>query len=289
MGGGACSFHPLVKCSCKECEVNENGFYPDMRCQGQQYHSAHPLKCEFHSLAYEIVCAERAKNANNVIDPELGKGHSNLPEATFSVLTKFRAKDTNLHQKHYQASTNLGLIQSNMTWLHKVKGPQYHWIVDLYSRLGLPVLSGIREMCQHDNEERMRRLERYRTETGKRKRVQRNINRAEEQELRKKYVKNCQIRHTYGEEEEDAGISVEGAIVIAENAISEGNDCQTVPDMSAQDITAAPANSIVTLGGKNCNGVVVPPTAGNLTKTAPKIPNMPQIPIIENSPANRDV
>ena len=51
-------------------------------------------------------------------------------------------------------------------------------------------------------------------------------------------MKNCQIRHTCGEEEEDA--------------ISEGNDCQTVPDMSAKDITAAPANSIVTLGGKNC-------------------------------------
>ena len=147
--GGACSFHPLVKCSCKECEVDENGFYPDMRCQGQRYHSAHPLKCEFHGLAYEIECAERAKNANNVIDPELGKGHSNLPQATFSVLTKFRAKDTNLHQKHYQASTNLGLIQANMTWLHKVKGPQYHWIVDLYSRLGLPVLSGIREMVSN--------------------------------------------------------------------------------------------------------------------------------------------
>ena len=38
--------------------------------------------------------------------------------------------------------------------------------------------------CQHDNEERMRRLERYRTETGKQKRVQRKINLAEEQELR---------------------------------------------------------------------------------------------------------
>ena len=38
--------------------------------------------------------------------------------------------------------------------------------------------------CQHDNEERMRRLERYRTETGKQNRVQRKINRAEAQELR---------------------------------------------------------------------------------------------------------
>ena len=147
--GGSCSFHPLVKCSCKECVEDENGFYPDMKCQGQPYCSAHPLKCQFHALAYEIECAERAKNAKSVIDPELGKGHSNLPEATFSVLTKFRAKDTNLHQKHYQASTNLGLFQSNMSWLFKEKGAQYHWIVDLYSRMGLPILSGIQEMVSY--------------------------------------------------------------------------------------------------------------------------------------------
>ena len=144
--GGSCSFHPLVKCTCKECIVDENGFYPEMKCQGQPYRSAHPLTCEFHALAYEIECAERAKKADEVIDPDMGKGHSNLPEATFSVLTKFRAKDTNLHQKHYQASTNLGLLQANMTWCFKVKGPQYHWIVELYSRMGLPILSGIQEM-----------------------------------------------------------------------------------------------------------------------------------------------
>ena len=76
----------------------------------------------------------------------LGKGHSNLPESTFSVLTKFRAKDVNLHQKHYYASTNLGLIQANMTWCFKRRGPYYRWIVDLYSRLGLPLLDGIQEM-----------------------------------------------------------------------------------------------------------------------------------------------
>ena len=55
-----------------------------MRSQGRQYHSAQPLKCEFHSLAYEIECAERAKNENNLIDPELGKGHSDLPEAALT-------------------------------------------------------------------------------------------------------------------------------------------------------------------------------------------------------------
>ena len=87
-----------------------------------------------------------ASDAEKVIDRGLGKGHSNLPESTFNVLTKFRAKDVNLHQKHYSASTNLGLIQANMTWCFKRKGPNYHWIIDLYSRLGLPLLDGIQEM-----------------------------------------------------------------------------------------------------------------------------------------------
>ena len=80
-------------------------------------------------------CAKRAKNAEKVIDPELGKGHSNLPELIFSVLTKFRAKDTNLHQKNYLASTNLGLLQANMTWCFKNKEPHYHWIIELYSKI----------------------------------------------------------------------------------------------------------------------------------------------------------
>ena len=117
-----------------------------LKCTGESYHAGNVLKCEFHALAYEIECFERAKHAEQVIDPGLGKGHSNLPESTFSVLTKFRAKDINLHREHYEASTNLGLIQSNMTWCFKERGPGYHWIVDLYSRLGLPILDGIQQM-----------------------------------------------------------------------------------------------------------------------------------------------
>ena len=144
--GGSCSFHPLVKCVCKQCDVDENGLCPEITCSGEKYHSAHVLKCELHGLAYEIECAERAKHAEKFIDPELGKGHSNLPESSFSVLTKFRAKDINLHRKHYQASTNLGLMQSCMTWCYRYRGPQYNWLVDLYSRMGLPILDGIQEM-----------------------------------------------------------------------------------------------------------------------------------------------
>ena len=33
-----------------------------------------------------------------------------------------------------------------MTWCFKKRGPDYHWIVDLYLRLGLPLLDGIQEM-----------------------------------------------------------------------------------------------------------------------------------------------
>ena len=91
--GGSCSFHPLTKCSCKKCEADVDGFYAELKCSGEEYHSAHILRCEFHALAYEIECSERAKD-----------------ESTFSVLTKFRTKDTNLHMKHYHAETNLGLL-----------------------------------------------------------------------------------------------------------------------------------------------------------------------------------
>ena len=127
----------MVKCSCKGRESCVEGFVENLKCTGEPYHSGNVLKCEFHALAYEIECFERAKHADQVIDPGLGKGHFNLPESTFSVLTKFRAKDINLH---------LGLIQSNMTWCFKERGPGYHWIVDLYSRLGLPILDGIQQM-----------------------------------------------------------------------------------------------------------------------------------------------
>ena len=144
--GGSCTFHPLVKCSCKNCEVDVDGFYSELKCSGEAYHSAHVLTCQFHALPYEIECTQRAKDAEKVIDPALGKGHSNLPESTFSVLTKFRAKNTNLHVKQYHTATNLGWLQPNMTWCHRNRGPGYHWIPGLYSKMGLPVLDGIQEM-----------------------------------------------------------------------------------------------------------------------------------------------
>ena len=70
-------------------------------------------------------------------------------------------------------------------------------------------------------------------------------------------MKRCRIRHTYGEEEEEEeeeGISEEEALQIAQDAVSEGatHGCHTLPETSVQDVAAAPENSVVTLGRKNC-------------------------------------
>ena len=67
-------------------------------------------------------------------------------------------------------------------------------------------------------------------------------------------MKRCRIRHTYGEEEEEEGISEEEALQIAQDAVSEGaaDGCCTMPETSVQDIAAALENSVVTLGGKKC-------------------------------------
>ena len=136
--GGECEFHPARVCSCGKCADDQN-------CPGKPYESKHVLTCPLHALIYEIECNHRADHAAEIIDPELGRGHSNACEATFTVFPIFRQKDTYLQALHYRASTNLTLIQSSMTYLYEKRGPDYHWILNLFERMGLPVLDGMRE------------------------------------------------------------------------------------------------------------------------------------------------
>ena len=89
--GGECGFHPLSVCSCGRCPEEE-----DHQCDGQPYVTRNTLKCRFHQLAYQLECNLRAEDAQAVIHPELGRGHSNLCEAHFSVLPHFRAKSQSL-------------------------------------------------------------------------------------------------------------------------------------------------------------------------------------------------
>lgn len=116
-------------------------------CEGQPYKTKAALTCPLHSLLYEIECTRMSKKAAQIIDPEMGRGHSNLPESRFGVLAKFRAKDVNLHQLHYELSTNIGLLQSNMSWFYKNYGPDYHWELALYDAMGLPVIDVLKEQA----------------------------------------------------------------------------------------------------------------------------------------------
>ena len=142
----------------EDSEDSDGDYNTNFTCEGRPYKvRGRALTCHLHSLLYEIECNRIAEKANEVIDPVMGKDHSNLPESKFSVLTKFRPKDTNLHQMHYEVST-MGLCQSNMTYLIKCKGSTYQWVLELFGRMGLPQIHGIEEIISKENSERMKRL-----------------------------------------------------------------------------------------------------------------------------------
>ena len=88
--GGSCNFHPARTSSCKKCEEDQ------VKCTGEPYKTKTPLKCDFHWLAYRIDCERRADEADSVIHPEMGRGHSNLSEASFTVLPQFWSKRQSL-------------------------------------------------------------------------------------------------------------------------------------------------------------------------------------------------
>ena len=109
--GGQCDFHSICLCTCGQCEK------PAVDCEGKMYTTTHVLTCPFHSLAYEIELGVRAKQADDLIHTKLGKGHTNLVEASHNVLIGFRPKVMHLHRLHYQ-----GLLQSNQTFIGSIEG-----------------------------------------------------------------------------------------------------------------------------------------------------------------------
>ncbi len=182
--GGKCEFHAKTVCSCGKC-----GKLEKHECAGKAYKTRNRLTCPFHSLAYRIEIDNRAALANTLVHPLLKRGHSNWPEASHNVLIRFRSKHIFLERLHYQLSTDLGLLQANMTYTRKEKGPAYHWIPDLYKRLKLPVYDGVQEALERFGEVRQKELDRDKKETTKRKRIQRKITRRKEQEVRKVWSK----------------------------------------------------------------------------------------------------
>ena len=136
--GGQCDFNPLCVCSCGNCDGKE------LCCEGKKYTTRSKLTCGFHKLAYQIECHRRSEQAEDVIHTELGRGHTNQVECANGCLIRFRSKNWNLKRLHYRVSTNLGLLESNLTFMHNVNGVDYHWLPELYDIIGLPDFYGVK-------------------------------------------------------------------------------------------------------------------------------------------------
>ncbi len=189
--GQQCDFHPLRLCSCGKCDED------NIKCEGKAYKTRNVLSCPFHSLAYQIECDRRADQAEDVIHPVLGRGHTNQSEASHNCLIRFRSKSLHLNRFHYQVSTNLGLLQSNMTYMNSVHGMKYHWLHELLQRMGLPILDCVEAVLKQANVARSKKLNQQKTEAPKKSRSQwKSQHRGSQQEARKKWGKSQKILHT---------------------------------------------------------------------------------------------
>ena len=92
-----------------------------------------------------------------------------------------------------------------MTWLNKKYGTSYHWLLELFRQLRLPLLDGMAAALQRGNEIRANNLERKQTEEAKENRVNWKTARVQEQEERKQWIHRQRIQHTYGSDDEDDG------------------------------------------------------------------------------------
>ena len=162
------------------------------------------LECKFHALVYEIECQERADQVRQLVHPILKRGHSNAVEASHNVLIRFRSKDIFIERLHYHVSTNLGLLQANLTYMHKIHGTSYHWIPDLYHRMSLPVFDGVVDALEKYNVQRKRELDKAQTTPVKKRRIALKRSRVREGVERMKWSK-LHGHDTYG----DVGVGVD--------------------------------------------------------------------------------
>ena len=202
--GGKCSFHLSTVCSCGNCDDEDN-----LLCEGKPYESRFTLSCELHSLGYEVECEKRASNAGSVIHPIMGRGHSNLCEAAFNVLPRFRSKSLAIHRLSYITLSNWGLIMSC--------SPDTSPYVSLFERMGLPILDGMEEIWQEDMEARLKYLGKKKKDEVKYRNEMKSARVAEQQE-RKQWVKRQQIIHSYKIQEDELDIE-QGEMVDSESLL----------------------------------------------------------------------
>lgn len=89
-----------------------------------------------------------------------------------------------------------------MTWCYHVRGPQYHWVNDLYDHLNLPVLPAVVQALQRAVETRAKGIQNEKSDKAKINRVRMKVARSEDQEARKKWLKRQAIQHSYGDDDD---------------------------------------------------------------------------------------
>ena len=87
------------------------------------------------------------------------------------MFIRFRS-DISLERLHYHVSTNLALLQANLTYMHAKFGISYHWIPELYRRMKFPVFDGVQEALERRNVQRKRGLDRAKTTPVKKRRIE---------------------------------------------------------------------------------------------------------------------
>ena len=88
-----------------------------------------------------------------------------------------------------------------MTYMYRKRGPQYHWVVELFRRLKLPVYDGVHRALEDFNNLRMKKLECEKTEKSKR-RVMLKVERTKDAQRRKEWSRK-HSHDTYGDEDSD--------------------------------------------------------------------------------------
>lgn len=138
-------------------------------CEGKAYKSRHKLTCKFYIMVHIHY---RASNASRFIHSELKAGHIHAMEASYNVLIRFPRKHIALKQLHYHLSTDLGLLQVNSSSERATEGARYHWMPELYSKMGLTLHDGLKETLKKFCKERDHQLEKQKkTSASERKLV----------------------------------------------------------------------------------------------------------------------
>ena len=99
-------------------------------------------------------------------------------------------------------STELALLQSNMTYMYDKRRPQYHWVVELFERLKLPVLEGVQAALEAFNQQRKLNLDHQKTDLSNLRRIKLKTERKMDAQQRKVWSKK-HGHDTYGSDGSD--------------------------------------------------------------------------------------